>query len=183
MPTPHFSYKNDPFTPYTQGSYPLSSTRNVLLSRWESGRKENRCDATLYGPPQGGGRVDRRGGGRGPQEGPRSPGRIRGEVSPVLVQRGDGRGFLPSRSPRQRSGGGGPPGGSRARSGRDNRGQGRILAEGRGPGCTTALLYILYLPRASFSDTRGIGHYPKACFSTPRPSGAVAGPGILLFHN
>src|SRR5215208_2723225 len=94
----------------------------------ESGRKENGCYATLYGPPQGGGRVERRGGGRGPQEGPRSPGRIRGQVSPVLVQRGDGRSLLPSRSPRQRSGGSGPPGGSRARSGGDNRGQGRFVS-------------------------------------------------------
>src|SRR5215218_11393654 len=105
-------------------------------------RKEDRCDATLYGSPQGRGRVDRRGGGRGPQEGPRSPGRIRGQVSSVLVQRGDGRGLLPSRSPKQRRGGGGPPGGSRARSGGDNRGQGRFIAGGRGPGCIPALLYI-----------------------------------------
>src|SRR5215218_10951375 len=91
-------------------------------------RKEDRCDATLYGSSQGGRRVDRRGGGRGPQEGPRSPGRIRGQVSSVLVQRGDGRGLLPCRSPRQRSGGGGPPGGSRARGRGDNRGQGRFVS-------------------------------------------------------
>jgi len=32
--------KNDPFAPYTQGSYPLSSNRSVVLSRGESGRKE-----------------------------------------------------------------------------------------------------------------------------------------------
>jgi len=31
-------------------------------------RKENRCNATLHGPPQGGGGIDRRGGGRSPQE-------------------------------------------------------------------------------------------------------------------
>src|SRR5829696_3179723 len=145
---------------------PLYSS--VATTRWESGRKENRCYATLHGPPQGRGRVDRRGGGRGPQEGPRSTGRIRGQVSPVLVQRGDGRGLLPCRSPKQRSGGGGPPGGSRARSGRDNRGQGRFVAGRRGPGCTPVLLYILYLPRASFSDTRGIGHYPNSLFQAHR---------------
>src|SRR5215204_3551967 len=100
--------------------------------------KENWHDATIHGPPQGRGRVDRRGGGRGPQEGPRNPGRIRGQVSPVLVQRGDGRGLLPCRSPRQRSGGGGSPGGSRARSGRHNRGEGRFVNSSRVPLTTRA---------------------------------------------